>query len=429
MLLQTQYSQGTSNVTFANKLDLNGATRTIQVSGGVTGAASATLSGVIRSSSGTAGLIKTGTGNLILSAANTYNGRHDHQRRHRCRSATTPLAHWAAAPTPETSPSPAVPPCRVFSTANQTLSGVISGGGGLIKAYAGTLTLSDSNTYTGKTSLTPQTTAGAGTLIVSSFNSVNGGTPCCRSSLGAPTTVANGTIDFGSTGIQGGATLKYTGPGETTDRVINFLFNGTGATKTLDASGAGLLKFTSTFTGSGSTNNDVTLTGTGNGEIVGGLPFVFRNFTKSGNGTWTLGGTVGNTGTTTITRRQTGTRCEQRPVQHQRRSPSQPPRSMRRPSPTPSEPWTSPAPPPSISDPVPPWPSPTAARSTGPAAPEHHRHLRPRRIHPLRHAMQPRLTSAQLAKISAAGFGTIRAGCQRLPHRRRNTPRCRRHHR
>ena len=297
LVFQSQYSQGASSVTLANNLDLNGATRTIHVAGGVTGAASAMLSGVVRSSSGTAGLIKTGAGNLILSAANTFTGNIA------VNTGSLQLGNNTAATLTGGNYAGAISVAggstlRVFSSANQTLSGAISGGGGLNKAYAGTLTLSAANTYTGKTSITPQTTAGAGTVSVSSFNSVVGGT--ASSSLGAPTTVANGTIDFGNTGIQGGAILRYTGAGETTDRVLNFLFNGTGATKTLDASGTGLLKFTSPFTGSGSVNNDITLTGTGNGEITGGLPFAFRNFAKSGSGTWTLGGTVGNSGTTTV---------------------------------------------------------------------------------------------------------------------------------
>ena len=74
LVFQSQYSQGNSSVTFQNKIDLSGASRTIQVSSGVSGTASATISGVIRNSTGTAGLIKTGPGMLILSAANTYNG-------------------------------------------------------------------------------------------------------------------------------------------------------------------------------------------------------------------------------------------------------------------------------------------------------------------------------------------------------------------
>ena len=163
----------------------------------------------------------------------------------------------------------------------------------MLKSYSGTLTLSGPNTYTGKTSIAGATTAGAGTLEVSSFNSVNGGTPLlASSSLGAPTTVANGTIDLGGpTNVQGGATLRYIGTGETTDRVVNVQM-GANTSRTIDASGSGLLKFTSAFTSVGGTfaTTTVQLIGTGDGEITQGLPFAFPNLTKNGSGTWTLGG-------------------------------------------------------------------------------------------------------------------------------------------
>ena len=58
---------------FPHGIDLNAANRTVDVTAG-TGGDDAELSGVIRTSSGTAGLIKTGTGKLILSGANTYSG-------------------------------------------------------------------------------------------------------------------------------------------------------------------------------------------------------------------------------------------------------------------------------------------------------------------------------------------------------------------
>ncbi len=74
LVLQTPYSQGTSTITFQNKIDLNGTTRIIETSGGVSGSATSTISGVIRNSTGTAGIIKNGNGLLILSGANTYNG-------------------------------------------------------------------------------------------------------------------------------------------------------------------------------------------------------------------------------------------------------------------------------------------------------------------------------------------------------------------
>lgn len=66
-VLNASTSGGTT--TFANKVDLNTATRTIQVNAGT-----AVMSGIIRTSSGTAGLTKTGVGQLRLSGANSFNG-------------------------------------------------------------------------------------------------------------------------------------------------------------------------------------------------------------------------------------------------------------------------------------------------------------------------------------------------------------------
>jgi fibronectin-binding autotransporter adhesin len=74
-VLQADSAQGTSSLTLANKLDLNGVDRTIRVSGGTTGAARATISGQIRTSTGTAGITKTGAGYLALSnGSNAWNG-------------------------------------------------------------------------------------------------------------------------------------------------------------------------------------------------------------------------------------------------------------------------------------------------------------------------------------------------------------------
>lgn len=78
----------------------------------------------------------------------------------------------------------------------QEFSGVISGDGNVRLAYRGIYTLSGANTYSGKTTIHGEYNGQLARLRVASFNSVVGGSP--SSSLGAPTTVANGTVDNSS---------------------------------------------------------------------------------------------------------------------------------------------------------------------------------------------------------------------------------------
>ena len=75
------------------------------------------------------------------------------------------------------------------------------------KSGTGELILSGANTYKGTTAI------GQGTLATYSLNNI--ASPLASSSLGAPTTVANGTIMIGS-----GAILRYLGLGETSDRKL-----------------------------------------------------------------------------------------------------------------------------------------------------------------------------------------------------------------
>jgi autotransporter-associated beta strand protein len=178
---------------------------------------------------------------------------------------------------------------------NSTVSGVVSGTGGVIRGSfgGGTLTLTGAHTYTGKTSIN------GGVVSVASLNSVTGGT--ASSHLGAPTTIANGTVAFGSTTSTG--TLRYTGSGETTDRVLNLA--GTTGGGTVEQAGTGLLKFTSNLTATGSGAKTLTLTGSaaGTGEIAGAIVNSSggaTSVTKSGTGTWSLSGTNTYSGTTTI---------------------------------------------------------------------------------------------------------------------------------
>jgi fibronectin-binding autotransporter adhesin len=172
-----------------------------------------------------------------------------------------------------------------------TMTGAISGAGGFQKTGAGLLVLSANNIYTGKTSILN------GTLGVATIGSVSG-----TGNLGSPTTVANATIDIGAATVA--ATLRYTGSGEATDRVVNLA--GTTGGATLDQSGSGLLRFTSALTATGAGSKTLTLQGStaGTGEIAGSIVnnsgSNLTNVTKAGTGTWTLSGANTYTGVTTI---------------------------------------------------------------------------------------------------------------------------------
>ncbi len=185
------------------------------------------------------------------------------------------------------------------TTAPLVLSGVLSDVGGLTVSAnnAGTITLSGSNTYTGATSIAGNG-SGAVTLSVSSFNSVSGGN--ASSSLGAPTTVSNGTINIGTTTV--GSVLVYTGPGETSDRVINLA--GTTGGATLETDGSGPLVLTSSLTATGNGAKTLTLQGSnaGTNTIAGKIvnSTSATSVTKSGTGTWVLAGPNTYTGNTTL---------------------------------------------------------------------------------------------------------------------------------
>ncbi|MGH8048529.1 MAG: beta strand repeat-containing protein, partial [Chthoniobacterales bacterium] len=150
-------------------------------------------------------------------------------------------------------------------------------------------------TYTGTT------TVRAGTVNVASLNSVVGGT--ASSSLGAPTTALNGTISMGSGSSS--ANLNYTGPGETTDRVLDF--SGTTGTMTISNSGTGALNFSSAPTFSGAGNKTVAL-GAATDSIGGSIGPIANGVSgtvgvlKNGltNSTWTLNGLQTYTGNTTV---------------------------------------------------------------------------------------------------------------------------------
>jgi autotransporter-associated beta strand protein len=192
------------------------------------------------------------------------------------------------------------------STSPLTLSGAISGAAdaGLVISgnnsvnSGGKVILSGANTYTGPTSLgANDINAGNGEIVVvSSLNSVATPTPMASSSLGCPSSVANGTIHIGVNSTTN--MLIYIGPGETTDRVIDL--TGTARGPWIQADGTGPLVFTSDFTTSvGGVNANtkwLTLQGTNTGlNTIGGKIANFDgshqvSVTKDGSGTWVLSG-------------------------------------------------------------------------------------------------------------------------------------------
>lgn len=183
----------------------------------------------------------------------------------------------------------------IYGNGDVTVSGIISGASKVSKfAAAGITTFSGANTWTGTYSCSSSTTS------VATFNSVSGGV--ASSSLGAPTTIANGTIAIGSTSNP--AIIVCTGTGETTDRVLNLAGTTGGATITMSGA-SGLLKFTSALTATGSGAKTLTLNGStsGTGELAGAVVDSGGGataITKSGTGTWTLSGTNSATGALTV---------------------------------------------------------------------------------------------------------------------------------
>ena len=170
----------------------------------------------------------------------------------------------------------------------------LSGSSSLTKTGNGAITFTSPGTFTGKTWIQ------SGALSVSTLNKVVGGT--ASSSLGAPTTTANGTIDLGSLAATG--TLVITGTAQTTDRIINLA--GTTGGGVLDQSGTGTAVFGGSVTSSGGGSKTLTLQGSSSGsaQITGIISNLSSTFTtallKQGTGTWNLSGSNTYSGGTTL---------------------------------------------------------------------------------------------------------------------------------
>ena len=126
---------------------------------------------------------------------------------------------------------------QIATSANQTLSGVISGSGSLVKSSTGTNTLSGANSYAGGT------TVSSGTLIASHANAlgdaagavtVNGGALKVNANMTRTGTV---TVNGGELGTDNGSTLTNNGGG--------FVLTGSSAAAAVVLAGSGGLTVSS----------------------------------------------------------------------------------------------------------------------------------------------------------------------------------------
>jgi len=176
------------------------------------------------------------------------------------------------------------------NTGNNTFHGVISNGSSTTVVSisgGGNWNLSGMNTFTGGINIQQ------GSATVSYI-----GNQGSAGNLGN-----NNAINLGSAGSSG--TLRYTGTGEVTDRILTILAGNSNLGITLDQSGSGLLKFSSDVANTITNSKIITLQGStsGAGELAGKIGNGATgtvSVQKMGTGQWTLSGANTYGGTTTV---------------------------------------------------------------------------------------------------------------------------------
>ena len=300
-----------NNVSLAGNATFNAASNNLTFAGNVTnagsrltvdGAGNTTIGGVV---SGSGGLTKTGTGTLVLSGANTYEG------------GTLVSAGQLSGDSASIQGNVTNNASLVFNqTTTGTYAGVISGSGSLTKNAAGVLTLSGSNTYTGGT------TVNAGTLALGAANrladsgavTVNAGSfdlGGFSDTVGAVTlaggSIANGTLTGSSYDVRSGnvsaqlagsGVLTKTGAGTVTLSGANTYTGGTTVSAgTLQVGNGG----TSGSLGSGAvTNNAAMIFNRSDDTTVANVISGTGSVVKSGAGNMTLSAISTYSGTTRV---------------------------------------------------------------------------------------------------------------------------------
>ncbi len=248
-----------------------------------------TVNAVVADNGGALSLTKAGAGTVSLYADSTYTGD--------TAIAAGTLRLDGASTLGGGSYAGAIANAGVLvhaSSANQTLSGVISGAGSLVKESASsTLTLAGENTYSGGTTVTAGTLRvvsggglGAGGLNVGSGASVIVDAPSSVLTLGAPGTMSGnlalsaGTLRLGAAGALNGEGAVALASGSTLDAAGQSF--GVGA-----------------LSGSGSVTLGGATASVGSGDFSGAISGA-GGLTKTGAGTLTLSGSNAYTGATTI---------------------------------------------------------------------------------------------------------------------------------
>jgi fibronectin-binding autotransporter adhesin len=181
-----------NQMNFSGTVDLTGGTRTITVAD-TTQALDTTFSGVISNG----GLTKAGTGTMVLTGVNTYTGPTTISAGTLIVDGAGQLGAGTYAGAIANSGT-----LTLSSTAPQTLSGVISGTGGLNVVDSGAVTLSATNTYTGNTVI--GVVGGSSVILATANDALGTGTVSIVGNAGTNRLELSGGITLGNAIVQSG---------------------------------------------------------------------------------------------------------------------------------------------------------------------------------------------------------------------------------